>query len=60
MFPSVHVAQLLFAQAETKRDNLDYCLKIENFFTNSPQYKKANSANFVLAVTLEVNWANAA
>ena len=28
------------------------------FFTNFPQYKNANIANFVLAVTSERNWTN--
>ena len=28
------------------------------FFTNSPQYKNANIANFVLALPSERNWTN--
>ena len=27
------------------------------FFTNSPQYKNANIANFVLALPLKISWA---
>ena len=30
----------------------------QGFFTNSAQYKNANTANFVLAVALEMNWTN--
>ena len=28
------------------------------FFLNSPQYKNANVANLVLAIPLQVDWAN--
>ena len=28
------------------------------FFTNSPEYKNANIANFILAVPSERNWTN--
>ena len=30
----------------------------QGFFANSPQYKNANIANFVLSVPLEMNWTN--
>ena len=32
-------------------------LRVANIFTNSPQYKNVNIANFVLAVLLEINYA---
>ena len=32
--------------------------RLVRFFTNSPQYKNANIANIVLAVSLERNWTN--
>ena len=31
-------------------------IRLVRFFTNFPQYKNANIANFVLAVSLERNW----
>ena len=34
------------------------CYLVVEFFTNSPQYKNANIADFVLALPFKINWSN--
>ena len=40
-----------------EQSNLFHTLE---FFTNSPQYKNANIANFILALPLKINYSNEA
>ena len=54
------ILELLHGILELLHGILDprYLRRVNGFFTNSPQNKNANIANFVLAMSLEINWTN--